>query len=188
MHGTYMQDNNTNNKKTSKKQIIYNAILIIVSIIACTVFILNTFFIGKYEVNGSSMESTLVQGDILWGWTHAKPKVNDIVVVDMRGKDNIVLESKGIYMYIKRVVALGGDKLWEENGTLYILRSDGTLTVDNSLYTTFGYFINTSRDNPIIIDEEMMFIMGDNRKVSHDSRAFGQLEVSRVVAVIIGNK
>lgn len=180
-------DINVKSKKSQRAKIL-DTVLTVVIILMAVFLLINIIFIGKYVVSGSSMEPTLYEDTNLWGWKYSKPKYNNIVVVDMRGKDYNDIDATSDYLYIKRVIALGGDKLWEQDGILYILRSDGTQITDDSPYTTNKGFYGTSRDNPIIVEEGFMFLMGDNRRASHDSRDFGQIEVSRLVAVIMGVK
>jgi len=72
--------------------------------------------------------------------------------------------------YIKRVIALPGDRLWVDHGTVWL---NGLPQPEN--YVPQEY--RDSRSYPeIIVPDGAYFMMGDHRSISSDSREFGPVE------------
>jgi len=74
---------------------------------------------------------------------------------------------------IKRVIGIAGDKVELRQGTLYI----------NDQPINEPYIRQAPGQNygPVIVGENQLFVMGDNRGNSSDSRVFGMLPLSHVV-------
>jgi signal peptidase I len=76
--------------------------------------------------------------------------------------------------YIKRVIALPGDRLWIDHGQVWL----------NGKPLREGYVPEDYRDSrsmgEIIVPEESFFMMGDHRSISSDSREFGPVERSLI--------
>ena len=73
---------------------------------------------------------------------------------------------------IKRVIGLPGEKVEIRNNTLYI---DAVITEEPYLAQQF------QRDyGPITVPPLHILVMGDNRMVSHDSRAFGPVPIEDI--------
>ena len=87
-----------------------------------------------------------------------KPRVGDIIAFYPNG-------NKKSYLYIKRVVAVGGDTVLIENGHLYI---NGELFEDEDLYETMEFA--GLAENLITLGKDEYFVLGDNRNDSEDSR------------------
>lgn len=72
--------------------------------------------------------------------------------------------------YIKRVIAVPGDRLWIENGSVWL---NGQFVREN--YVPAKYRDNRSMAEIVVPDGEY-FMMGDHRSISSDSREFGPVE------------
>ncbi|HZL50448.1 MAG TPA: signal peptidase I [Terracidiphilus sp.] len=76
--------------------------------------------------------------------------------------------------YIKRVIALPGDRLWIDHGQVWL----------NGKPLREGYVPEDYRDSrsmgEIIVPVESFFMMGDHRSISSDSREFGPVERSLI--------
>ena len=178
-----------------KKKGIFN-IVIIALIIS---FVLSIFVIQLRQVSGNSMVPTLEDGDVcvvskVYSW-FLNPKYNDIVVIDSRVdrkhtsideisdvfKNNFIASiftksapDKHIY-WVKRIVGLPGDRIQFEDGKL---KRNGEIIEE--LYTKELYIV----PNPIIdivVGDNMVFVMGDNRNDSKDSRSVGQIPFSNII-------
>ena len=131
------------------------------------VVLLITYLIVQYvgqrtEVVGSSMESTLSDGDNLIvdkiTYRFQDPERYDIIVFPFKYEENTY--------YIKRIIGMPGETVRiDEKGTIYI---DGEV-----LNESYGKeVINDSglARNEIVLGSDEYFVMGDNRNNSTDSR------------------
>ena len=136
-------------------------LLYIVLIIAFTWFVV-TFVGQRTEVSGSSMETTLSDKDQLivdkMTYRFRDPKRYDIVVFPYQYQDNTY--------YIKRIIGLPGETVQILSGMVYI---DGMRLDEhygNEMMENPGI-----AEEPLTLDENEYFVLGDNRNNSSDSRA-----------------
>jgi len=126
---------------------------------------------GFSSVTGISMNNTFHDGQLVF-YTRIRTAVHRGDVVSVR------LPS-GEY-YIKRVVAVAGDVVDLQDGQLYI----------NGQPESGTYFIGPTKPEegivtyPYTIAEGNVFVLGDNRPDSVDSRSFGAVNVLQVQGVI----
>lgn len=122
------------------------------------IILLRTFIITPVVVNGSSMDPTLSDGEVMLlnkiGYTFGKINRFDIVVVNYNG-DKL----------IKRVIGLPNEQLVYEDDTLYI---DGRKIEEDYTREVTEDFKTVTK-----IADDCYFVMGDNRDNSSDSRVFG---------------
>ena len=162
------------NTKKAKKEAFME--LMPYLIILFFVFLIRTFIITPVNVNGTSMVSTLEDGDILLVY---KLRYN---LQGPKRFDVITLKNKNGAL-IKRVIGLPGDKLryvikQDEDGKsvaeLYI--NDEVVNED---FISDEAKLNTCVNDPdicnrvVTVPEDSYYVMGDNRGVSLDSRSFG---------------
>jgi len=76
--------------------------------------------------------------------------------------------------YIKRVVALPGDRLRIDHGVVWL---NGTPQTENYVPEEYR---DTRSMAEIVVPEETFFMMGDHRSISSDSREFGPVERSLI--------
>ena len=120
-------------------------------------------------VDGSSMVPTLTDGDRLFASRFMyTPKQGDIVVLQPYLTEGTVKGKLmfGRTLYIKRVIAVGGQEI--------DIRPEGVF-IDNERYEEeyIPQYVRTfkgSLKTPITIPEGCVFVMGDNREHSKDSR------------------
>ena len=142
-------------------------------------FIIRSFFFTPIVVDGASMNPTLQDQDRMIVTKIGEPKRFDIVVFHAPdGSD-----------YIKRVIGLPGDRIEYKNDVLYIngkaynepylekykksLKDGGTLTDSFTLKETAVGSDTVPKDS--------LFVMGDNRRQSKDSRAIGAIQLKKVI-------
>ena len=160
-----------------KKQILDFAQSVIVAIVIC-IFII-TFVAAPNEVDGSSMLPNYTTGDRLYtnrlshwiGETNLGRTLN----LDYVRGDVVVVEKPGVVALIKRIVGLPGETLKISKGKVYI---NGKELVESYLQegtlTQQGTYLKEDKD--FTIPDNNYFVMGDNRKVSSDSRYIGPIE------------
>lgn len=164
------------------------------------------FIFDVVKVDGSSMYPTLIDNDRLivtkLGYT---PHQGDIIILDSNYKDrekyydrlaeendeeklsfiekltasaSLPSSLKKKY-YVKRVIALPGQTVDLVDGKVYI---DGEL-YDEPYYDGSTTSIDATVEYPMTIDEDCVFVMGDNRNHSKDSRSsdLGQVPYKAVL-------
>lgn len=141
---------------------------------------IGSFFFGYAVVSGESMMPTYRDGEILW-----LEKVSDSYE---RGEVVIVNEGEMLggddYFIIKRVVAVGGDviRFDDETDTLYI--NGEAVNEDYIAETDFDMGSGAERfTSGYTVPEGQLFVMGDNRNYSYDSRELGCVPVEYIYGV-----
>jgi signal peptidase I len=135
------------------------------------------FFLEPVRVHSDSMMPTLPSGAVVLidkVTFHARdPHRGDVVVAeDPRTGESIV----------KRVVAVGGDSVGIDDGVLSV---NGRVVVENYIDNDGmdGYFFG-----PDLVPAGHVYLLGDNRDTSEDSRTFGPVSIDdvegRVLATI----
>ena len=187
---------------------------IICILVALVLALLIRYFIGTPTVvKMSSMKPTLIENQrlILNRWTrttHQMPERGDIItleapsdkLVDFDDTENVIARydnepsnwfSKFTYYfleigkesYIKRVIALPGEHLEIKDGKVYINGEelDEPYLQDN-VTTTAGDVNQPFYD--LVVPENCVFVMGDNRAGSTDSRAFGCIPLDKIEGTV----
>jgi len=134
---------------------------------------IKAFILQPFIIPTGSMEPTIMVGDRVLAekisYRFSQPAVGDIVVFDDPG---------GVYpQLIKRIVAVEGQTIDIRDGKVYI---------DNELLSE-SYVANSvtqvaSAELPVTIPEDHVWLMGDNRPNSSDSRVFGTQPVESIKA------
>ncbi|MBP5194140.1 MAG: signal peptidase I [Clostridia bacterium] len=154
-------------------------------ILAVLLIAAKTFFFSVIMVSGPSMLPTLSNNDLLWGNRVAAALGaygrGSIVVVQTDREDNDTGEKVKI---IKLIVGLPGDVIDISNGKVYVngeeleesYLPEGTYTAAHVGETEF----------PFTVARGSIFVLGDNRSVSRDSRysIYADIKKSQVYAVI----
>ena len=159
------------------------------------------FVFEPVRVDGKSMQNTLQDGERcivekVSYWV-SSPKAGDIVIVHYPGR--------GADSFVKRVVAVGGQTIElrkdfvvdpETNiGSLkYHIYIDGevldesayedTMLFDPTFYSEWD--VGQGEDGKFTVPEGYVFVMGDHRTNSHDSRYVGPIALSNVVGRVHG--
>ena len=162
-------------KSTGKKNNFWKFIVKLFLLI-CIFFLIRNYVFFISIVKQNSMNDTLHDGDILLVSciNPTKVKRGDIVIIK-----NPISNSKHEYL-VKRIIAYEGDyiEIWEN----ILLLNDEILEEKYITYTK-----NTSNKYSgfqMLVPENHIFVMGDNRDFSNDSRNFGSIPIKNVVAKI----
>lgn len=139
-------------------------------IIILIIILLKMYVISPIRVNGTSMDPTLENGDIMIlnkiGYRITKIKRFDIVVI--KYKDELL---------IKRVIGLPGEKIKYENNTLYV----NGKKLDEEFDKTYTYNFSLKEIGSTTVPDDSYFVLGDNREVSKDSRSIGFIDREDIV-------
>tara|TARA_B100001142_G_scaffold328468_1_gene388651 strand:+ start:430 stop:954 length:525 start_codon:yes stop_codon:yes gene_type:complete len=145
-------------------------------------FILLNLTLQNYEVVGDSMVPNYNQGDrlLLLKFSYLKtpnsdeyikpfnPKRGDVVVFNYPNNP----ERK----FIKRVIGISGDTIEISKGKIYLDDSQiNESYLDNDKYKDLSDF------GPVTISKGHVFVLGDNRWVSNDSRNWGELSYDYII-------
>lgn len=169
-------------------------VLIVVAFAAA--LLIKTFLLQAFYIPSASMEPTLEHGDRVLvekvSFRFGDPEIGDVVVFEKEVgplppadggfiqditdaiKSLFGFPTSGTQDYIKRVMAVGGDTIEGRDGRIFINGdpvaepwfSEGTMTSDFPSYP---------------VPEGEIFVMGDNRGNSDDSRSFGGISEDDIV-------
>ncbi|MEK7594767.1 MAG: signal peptidase I [Patescibacteria group bacterium] len=163
---------------------------------ALAVALMIIFFVFRsYQVDGPSMESTLQNTDklIIWKVPRTWAKITHHDYIPARG-DIIVFTESGLSEFgqqdskqlIKRVIGLPGDRVVVSNGVYTVYNTEHPEGFDPDKTLSYGKNIpETSGSIDIKLGEHQLFVSGDNRPDSLDSRAFGPIDADQVVGKLV---
>lgn len=136
--------------------IIYIAIIVAVS------YFIITYVGQRTEVSGSSMETTLSDGNNLIvdkiSYRFREPRRYEIIVFPYQYEEDTY--------YIKRIIGLPGETVQVSDGQVYI---NGAL-LEDEVYGNEPMIYAGIAGDPITLAEDEYFVLGDNRNHSADSR------------------
>lgn len=170
---------------------------VVLGTIIITLFILGNVF-SITGIDGESMEPTFHHGeriiDYKLGYRFSGPKPGDIVILNKyeskngiisnmieQGKDiinnisNRINNEVEVKYIIKRVIAVPGDTLDIEDGYVYI--NGNKLEED---YIKGRTYERSEISYPVVIPENQVFVLGDNRDNSLDSRQLGLIDFEQI--------
>lgn len=152
-------------KKKSFIKDIYD-ILEMFAVCAACIIIFFSFFARLTIVDGDSMNDTLVDGEWLLISDFAyNATPGDIVVVQDTSLDHPELKKP----LVKRIIATGGQTVdISASGVVTVTGEDGTVTVLDEKYTKNEPYLKS--EGRFEVPEGHIFVMGDNRNGSTDSR------------------
>ncbi|WP_088042482.1 signal peptidase I [Bacillus sp. EAC] len=147
-------------------------------------FIVRTFLFSTYVVDGESMMPTLKDGNLLvinkFGYQLGEIKRFDVIVFHANKEED----------YVKRVIGLSGDTIEYKNDHLYINNkkmSEPYLNEYKSILKGVpftGDFSLNEITGKTRVPSGYVFVEGDNRPKSYDSRLFGFVKVDKIVGKV----
>ncbi|WAW14131.1 signal peptidase I [Peptostreptococcus equinus] len=161
-------------KKTMETKNIKQAIIKLLIKIFIVVFLvvgMFTFIFGLYRVNDIDMEPAVIPGDLALFYRLDKNCIpTDVVVIEYKGAKTC-----------SRVVAVEGDYVDINEKGLYI---NGNKVYEPKIYSE-TLAVKKGIKYPLRVGENEIFILGDNRKNSVDSRLYGPVEKSTIYGKLI---
>ncbi|TCK93282.1 signal peptidase I [Natranaerovirga hydrolytica] len=142
-------------------------------IIAIVIVLAIQWIILPIRVKGRSMESTLFNNDymiISKAITLLEPvKSQDIIVLNMDINDHN-------HRVVKRVIGIEGDHIIIKEGDVF----------KNGEKLDESYIIGeTKGEVDIIVGKDHVFVLGDNRPLSKDSRNYGSIHIDEIIGKVI---
>ncbi|HQZ35751.1 MAG TPA: signal peptidase I [Ilumatobacteraceae bacterium] len=162
--------------RTRKRGSAFVEWIIVIGVAVSAALLVRAFVLQQFAVSGYSMINTLHDGDRVLvnklSYRLHDPRRGDVVVLK-------TIEGAGERDLIKRVVALPGETVEYRSCVLYI---DGRELVEPYLDPTVVTPNSCGGTQPLLeVPADSVFVMGDNRPGSKDSRALGPIRDSDLI-------
>lgn len=173
---------------------IFSTIAILLTAPLIAVF-LTVFVFQSYQVDGESMETTLSHNDrlIVWKLPKTWSKITGHDYVPKRG-DVVVFVEPGLSQFgqdpgkqlIKRVIGLPGERVIVEDGKITVFNDEFPQGFKPDEVLPYGDVIGSiPLEKDWTVGENEIFVVGDNRNNSLDSRTFGPIETKNIVGKLV---
>ncbi len=143
------------------------------ALLALFIFFATRLVVQNFRVQGPSMRPTLSSSELVLvgklSYFNSSPNRGDVVVFRKPGGDKEDL--------VKRVIGLPNELIEIRNGSVFVNGRE----LDESAYLELP---GRSALSPRLVPPGNVFLLGDNRSVSEDSRKFGPVPLSAVVGKI----
>jgi signal peptidase I len=181
---------------STKRRSFWREFPVLVVLAFLVALLIKTFLVQAFYIPSESMEPTLKKGDRVLveklSYRFGDPERGDVVVFE-RGFSTLTPEDEGVMErignavrelfgfptgseqdFIKRIVAVGGDRVEGRGGRVFV---NGAPIGEPYLAdgTEIGDFPSVE------VPADSVFVMGDNRTHSDDSRNYGPIEESQIV-------
>ena len=161
-------------KDVKKKATFLSALvslLIKIGVIVGVILVLAFFVFDLYTASGDAMSPSVNAGDIVFSYRFDKDySARDVIVLDIMGERQV-----------RRVVATGGDTV---DVTSEGLKVNGYF--QQELYANGETFcFDSDGEYPLTLSDNEVFVLGDNRENSVDSRVYGPVRISDTVGSVI---
>lgn len=171
----------------SATMLIFAALVIALSVAA--------FVVQSYQVDGESMEPTLQDNDrlIVNKIPRSLARITKHPYIPARG-DIIIFNQNGVFesgstgqkQLIKRVMALPGERVSVVSGVITVFNQQHPNGYRPDADSNYEINRGTSAGTmDITLDSDEIFVAGDNRPNSEDSRYFGAIKADEIVGKLV---
>jgi signal peptidase I len=148
--------------------------------------LLRTFVVQQFYIAGPSMETTLYGNDRVLvnklAYRFREPSRGDVIVFDRVTTNGDTVQHDDL---IKRVIGLPGERLEVRDCVVFVdgVAIDEPWLSADMTDTTYdpGTRCGTANVEPVTLGDDEVFLIGDNRPMSFDSRMFGPIDVDLIV-------
>lgn len=173
MENNIAENKDSNNKSSLIKQIRDYGVLILIAVVIA--LLCNAFVFARADVDGESMLPTLHDKDVVFvekiiNFTkHFKR--GQIIIFDRKNAEKDIL--------VKRIIGIEGDQIQIKDGKVYLngealkedYLADGTFTAPSEFL---------ANNKTYTVEKNHVFVLGDNRENSVDSRVLGTINVNDI--------
>jgi len=158
-----LEDDDAHDDRSTIRRVAWFVAIIVV------LLLVRGFVVEPVRVRGDSMEPTLKHGAVLLidklTFHGRDPHRGDVIVTHDPRTGGLI---------VKRVVAIAGDSVGIDNGRLML---NGQIVVEHSVdnHDMAGFYFG-----PDVVPPGHVFLLGDNRADSIDSRAFGPVPIDNI--------
>lgn len=170
---------------------LVHELLLTVSIVLLAILValfVKAYVVQPYVVDGQSMETTLQNGDRLLvdklpvsigKLSHHPfmPKRGDIIIFNQSNLPGF----DGNKQLIKRVIGLPGERVVVSQGFIKIYNPEHPKGFNPDTSGSWRLNVPTPNNVDLTIGHNQLFVCGDNRPYSEDSRAFGPINDTQIV-------
>ena len=162
--------------KARKKGSVLTEWFVVIAVAITAALLVRSFVLQQFAVSGHSMDTTLHDGDRVLvnklSYRMHDPNRGDVVVLK-------TIEGTGERDLIKRVVALPGETVEYRSCVLYV---DGRELIEPYLDPGIVRPNSCGQDQaPLVVPAEFVFVLGDNRAGSKDSRDLGPISYDDLI-------
>ncbi len=154
-------------EQSSKKQNKSKRLVIVLLLILLVLHYVFPVFI----TSGESMTSTVCDSDLVLGIRFFGNLNQGDIITGMQSDGDVTKQ------VIKRVIGLPGDHVIISNNKVYVNGAE--------LHEDYLYEDMSTEDLNIVVPLDRVFVMGDNRNVSFDSRKAGCLEICTISSKVL---
>lgn len=167
------RNNNMDDSKYTKTKQKIITFFVGLGIVFVALFIIFYFVIGISRVDGESMMPSLKNNQTLVFYRLQRNfKRGDIIAVDMPNGD----------YYVKRVIGVAGDVVDIKDGKVFLNGKELNEPYKQGQTNPEGVIVKY----PLTVSEGKVFVLGDNREHSTDSRAIGEVSLYAIPGIILG--
>jgi signal peptidase I len=171
-------------RRAGLRQIREWVFVIVVAVVIAT--LLRTFVVQQFYIAGPSMETTLYGNDRVLvnklAYRFREPSRGDVIVFDRVTTNGDTVQHDDL---IKRVIGLPGERLEVRDCVVFVdgVAIDEPWLSADMTDTTYdpGTRCGTANVEPVTLGDNEVFLIGDNRPMSFDSRMFGPIDVDLIV-------
>ena len=159
--------------------------VVVIAVACVATFVIRSFIIEPYVVPTGSLETTIEIGDQVLA-----EKVTVELGQSVRAGDIVVFHNPDISsehdVLVKRVIALGGQTVDMKDGVVYV---DGEALDEpyamGESWPLSAQAADASVSFPYTVPDDSVWVMGDNRENSADSRYFGSVKQDSIIGVAV---